>query len=211
MHRSDPADEPRPDAASPPRPAANPEQVTQLLRRWGNGEQHAVEQLLPLVYGELRGLAKRYLRRERQGHTLETSALVHEAYVRMIGQQKVEWRNRAHFFAISAQMMRRILVDHARAHLYKKRGGGAQKVSLDEALHVGAEPSQALVAVDDALKQLAEQDPDKARLVEMRFFGGLSHPEIAEVLDVSLSTVERQWRVARAWLYSHLEPSKDQG
>ena len=211
MSGSEKMTESDPQGPDPNPSRASNHQVTQLLQRWGDGEQQAFDQLLPLVYGELRGLARRYLRRERHGHTLETSALVHEAYVRMIGQQKVEWRNRAHFFAISAQMMRRILVDHARAHLYQKRGGGAQKVSLDEALHVGAEPSESLLAVDDALERLAEQDPEKARLVEMRFFGGLTHPEIAEVLDVSLSTVERQWRVARAWLYSALDESAGEG
>ncbi len=180
-------------------------QVTQLLQRWSDGEATAIEDLMPLVYDELRQLAKRYLRKERQGHTLETSALVHEAYVRLIDQNRVQWRNRAHFYAISAQTMRRILVDHARSHLYQKRGGGAVKVSLDEALHVGSESPAHLVALDEALERLSAKDQQKCRIVEMRFFGGLTHPEIAEVLEVSLSTVERQWRVARAWLYQALE------
>lgn len=180
-------------------------QVTQLLQRWSGGEEAAVEELLPLVYEELRGLARHYLRRERAGHTLETSALVHEAYVRLIDGSKVEWKGRSHFYGIAATTMRRILVDHARSHLYQKRGGGAAKVSLDEAYQLGTERPEDLVALDETLNQLAENDVQKARIVEMRFFGGLSHAEIAEVLGVSVSTVERQWRVARAWLYQALE------
>ena len=159
---------------------------------------------MPLVYDELRVRAKRYLVRERQGHTLETSALVHEAYVKLVDQDRAKWSNRSHFYAIAAQTMRRILVDHARAHLYQKRGGGAAKVELDEALRLGAEQPPDLVALDDALKRLATADPEQSQLVELRFFGGLSHPEIAEVLGVSLSTVERKWRLARAWLYQAL-------
>ncbi len=159
---------------------------------------------MPLVYEELRGLAKRYMVRERQGHTLETSALVHEAYVKLIDQARVQWSNRTHFYAIAAQTMRRILVDHARSHKYQKRGGGAPKVELDEALQLGTEQPPDLVALDDALKRLAAADPQQSQLVELRFFGGLSHPEIAEVLGVSLSTVERKWRLARAWLYQAL-------
>jgi len=173
-------------------------QVTELLERWSEGEETAFEELLPLVYEELRGLARHYLRKERAGHTLETSALVHEAYVRLIDGNKVEWKGRSHFYGIAANTMRRILVDHARSRLYQKRGGGMAKVSLDEAYQLGSERQEDLVALDEALNLLAENDVQKAKIVEMRFFGGLSHPEIAEVLGVSLSTVERQWRVARA-------------
>jgi RNA polymerase sigma factor (TIGR02999 family) len=180
-------------------------QVTELLERWGGGEETAAEELLPLVYEELRGLARNYLRKERAGHTLETSALVHEAYVRLTDGSKVEWKGRSHFYGIASNTMRRILVDHARSHLYQKRGGGAAKVSLDEAYQLGTERPKDLVALDEALNLLAENDGKKAQIVEMRFFGGLSQPEIAEVLGVSLSTVERQWRVARAWLYQFLE------
>lgn len=180
------------------------EEVTLLLRRWGDGEPEAMEALMPLIYSELRTIARRYLRREREGHTLETSALVHEAYFRLVDQNRVQWGGRSHFYAVAAQSMRRILVDHARGHRYQKRGGGAPRVPLDEAFHLGDERPVDLVALDDALKELAQEDPQKAQLVELRFFGGLSHPEIAEVLDVSLSTVERSWRLARAWLYRAL-------
>lgn len=181
------------------------QKVTRLLQRWGAGEEDALAALMPLVYDELRLLARSYLRKERSGHTLETSALVNEAYVRLIDQSEVDWQSRSHFYGIAAKTMRRILVDHARRQLYKKRGGGAHKVSLDEALHVGAERPEDLVALDEVLARLAENDPEKARLVELRFFGGLSQPEAAKVLGVSLSTVERQWRVAKAWLYQALE------
>jgi RNA polymerase sigma factor (TIGR02999 family) len=180
-------------------------EVTTLLHRWADGEAQAMEALMPLVYEELRGIARRYLRREREGHTLETAALVHEAYFRLVDQERVQWGGRSHFYAMAAQSMRRILVDHARAHRYQKRGGGAPKVSLEEAFHLGAERPVDVVALDDALQQLATEDPDKARLVELRFFGGLSHSEIAEVMQVSLSTVERSWRMARAWLYRALK------
>ncbi|MCP4660818.1 MAG: sigma-70 family RNA polymerase sigma factor [bacterium] len=182
----------------------SPNHVTQLLQRLTEGEQEAMQELMPLVYDEMRRMARRYLRSERPDHTLETSALVHEAYLKLTDQSRVQWRNRAHFYGIAAQTMRRILVDHARSHGYQKRGGDAQKVSLDEALHFDAERAPDLVALDDALKRLAETDPQKSQLVELRFFGGLSHPEIAEVLGVSTSTVERQWRLARAWLYRAL-------
>ncbi|MCP3963440.1 MAG: sigma-70 family RNA polymerase sigma factor [bacterium] len=179
--------------------------VTRLLQRWGEGEQEAMEALMPLVYGELRRLARRYLSRERPGHTLESAALVHEAYVKLIDQHRVQWRNRTHFYAIAAQTMRRILVDHARSHGYQKRGGGVRPVVLDEELKIGGEQPPDLVALDDAMKSLAEVDPEKSRLVELRFFGGLSHDEVAEVLGVSTSTAERQWRLARAWLYRALK------
>ena len=185
-------------------PERAPEQVTRLLQRWGDGDKQAMEALMPLVYDELRSLAKRYLVRERQGHTLETSALVHEAYVKLVGQADVRWSNRSHFYAIAAQTMRRILVDHARSHKYEKRGGGAPKVQLDEALQLGTEQPPDLIALDEALQRLAVADAQQSQLVELRFFGGFTHPEIAEVLGVSLTTVERKWRLARAWLYQTL-------
>jgi RNA polymerase sigma-70 factor, ECF subfamily len=162
--------------------------------------------LLPLVYGELRRLAAGYLRRERAGHTLQPTALVHEAYLRMIDQTQVHWQNRAHFFGVAAQMMRRILVDHARAHEAEKRGGEFQKLSLDENLDAsGGERDVNLVALDDALNRLAEMDPQKSKIVELRFFGGLSIEETAEVLGIGTATVIRQWRMARAWLYGQVQ------
>lgn len=179
--------------------------VTQLLAQWGGGDAQAMEELLPMVYEELRKLARGYLRKERPGHTLESGALVHEAYVRLIGQREVRWQNRSHFYGIAAQAMRRLLVDHARRHRFQKRGGGVRAVTLDDALGLGVERDLDVLELDDALKRLAETDPEKSRLVELRFFGGLSHPEIAEVMGVSLSTVERQWRLARARLYQALK------
>jgi RNA polymerase sigma factor (TIGR02999 family) len=176
--------------------------VTQLLLKWSEGDEAAVDQLMPLVYSELRGLARRHLKSERKNLTLETSALVHEVYLKLIDQSRVHWRNRAHFFAIAAQTMRRILVDHARSRASQKRGGEVHKVVLDEAAALPQDRPLDLVALDDALKLLAETDPRKSKLVVMRFFGGLTHDEIAEVLGVSTSTVERQWRLARAWLYN---------
>ena len=178
--------------------------VTALLKRWSGGEKAAQGPLLDLVYDELRRLAKRYLQRERRNHLLETKALVHEAYLRLVDQNRVEWANRAHFYAVASQTMRRILVDHARRRGHQKRGGDAERVDLDEALRVVEEIPTDLVALDDALRALAETDPEKSRLVEMRFFGGLSHAEIAEVMGVSVSTVDRSWRLAKAWLYQAL-------
>ena len=180
--------------------APSPQQVTQLLQAWGQGEDAALEQLIPLVHQELRRLARRYMFGERAGHTLQATALVNEAYVKLLGCQKVEWQNRAHFFAISAQVMRRILVDSARARGYQKRGGGIPKVTLDECLIGPKEKSKDLVALDDALKALAAVDPRKGQVVELRFFGGLSAEETATVLKVSPDTVLRDWRLAKAWL-----------
>jgi RNA polymerase sigma factor (TIGR02999 family) len=174
--------------------------VTQLLLAWNNGDEAALEQLLPLVYQELHRLAGRYLGRERGGHTLQTTALVHEAYLRLVDQKQVQWQNRAHFFAVAAQMMRRILVDYARARRGAKRGGGAQQVSLDEALVVSDERAADVVALDEALNALAEFDERKSKMVELRFFGGLSIEETAEVLNVSPGTVMRDWTLAKAWL-----------
>ncbi|HKY04067.1 MAG TPA: sigma-70 family RNA polymerase sigma factor [Blastocatellia bacterium] len=179
-------------------------EVTRLLVAWGDGDRAALDKLIPLVYEELRRLANRYMRREKPGHTLQTSALVNEAYLRLIDQRDVRWQNRAHFFAVSAQLMRRILVDHARGHARVKRGGGAVRVSLDEAAVVSQQKAEEIVALDDALTLLAEFDPRKSRLVELRFFGGLSAEETAEVLAVSTRTVEREWRLVKAWLRREL-------
>lgn len=182
----------------------SPSQVTQMLQRWGAGDERALDDLFPVVYEELRRLAKHYLRRERDNHTLETGALVHEAYVRLIGQEHVEWRSRAHFYGIAARTMRRILVDHARSRGYQKRGGDVPMEPLEAALQVTEDPPLDLVALDQALTRLAELDVQKAELVELRFFAGLTNEEIAELQGTSLSSVERQWRLARAWLYRAL-------
>ena len=179
-------------------------QITELLVAWGKGDQAALEKLTPLVYNELHRLASRYMGRERRDHTLQTSALVNEAYLRLIDWKSVQWQNRAHFFAVSAQFMRRILVDFARARDYAKRGGGARKVSLDEAALLPAERGADLVALDEALKELERLDARQSRVVELRFFGGLSHEEVAEVLNVSVGTVRRDWSLARAWLHRQL-------
>ena len=178
----------------------SPKGVTQLLVAWGDGDAAARDELMPLVYEELHRLAHRYMGRERIGHTLQTSGLVNEAYLRLIDQSQVHWQNRAHFFGIAAQMMRRILVDYARNRRYAKRGGSARQVSLDEAMIVSEERSAEVVALDDALKGLAEIDPRKSQIVELRFFGGLSIEETAEVLKVSPGTVMRDWTLAKAWL-----------
>jgi len=180
--------------------ATSPKEVTQLLIDWSNGDQAALDQLIPLVYDELRRLARSYMRRERPGHTLQTSALMHEAYLRLVDQRNVQWQNRAHFFGVAAQLMRRILVDHARSRSRAKRGGKAQIVSLAEPSTISAELSE-VIAVDQALNGLAELDARKSRIVEMKFFGGLTNEEIAEVLSVTTRTVEREWRKAKAWLY----------
>ena len=174
--------------------------VTRLLRAWGQGEDAALEELLPLVHQELRRLARRYMFGERPGHTLQTTALVNEAYLRLVNSRQVNWQNRAHFFAISAQLMRRILVDYARARGSQKRGGGVPKVTLDEELMAPQEKGHDLVALDDALKALAHIDPRKCKVIELRFFGGLSVDETAEVLKISPDTILRDWRLAKAWL-----------
>lgn len=180
--------------------------VTALLRAWGQGDAAAAERLVPLIYGELRRQAARHLRREnRRDHTLRPTALVHEAYLRLAGQRDAAWQNRGQFFAVAAQAMRRILVDHARRHRAAKRGRSWCRISLDEAgrrgLAMAAAPDVDLLALEEALGELAALDPEKARLVELRFFGGSSLEEIADVLEVSPSTVSREWRLARAWLY----------
>ena len=180
--------------------ASSSHAVTELLLEWRQGEQAALERLVPLVYAELRRIAHRYMNRERIGHTLQTTDLVNEAYLRLIDASQVRWHDRAHFFAISAQLMRRILVDFARSRRYLKRGGGAQKVSFDEALAVSPGQGRDLVALNDALEALAMKDNRKSRVVELRFFGGLSVEETAAVLGVSVDTVHRDWRLAKAWL-----------
>jgi RNA polymerase sigma factor (TIGR02999 family) len=177
-----------------------PEEVTQLLLDWSKGNREALDKLVPLVYDELRRLASRYMAKERPGHTLQTTALVNEAYLRLVDQRNVRWQNRAHFFAIASQLMRRIVVDHARNHARAKRGGGAHKVSLDEAAMLSQELAADLIALDDALKELAAIDPRKSEVVELRFFGGLSVEETAEVLKISSVTVMRDWSMAKAWL-----------
>jgi RNA polymerase sigma factor (TIGR02999 family) len=182
--------------------------ITQLLLDWSRGDQSALEALTPLVYDELRRLAASYMRRERPDHTLQSTALVHEAYVRLV-DQRVEWKSRSHFFGIAAQMMRRILVDHAKQHKSAKRGSGIRPVTLDEPLLVARQPSLDMVALDDALSALAAIEPKRAKIVELRFFGGLSNEEAAEVLQMSPATVQRQWAGARAWLYHEMNRSDE--
>ena len=179
-------------------------QVTELLVAWTHGDQHALEQLIPLVHEELRRLARRHMARQRKGHTLQPSALVNEAYMRLIDLSRVQWQDRAHFFAMSSRLMRRILVDHARARQSLKRGADAPQVSFDEALAVLPERALDLVALDDALEDLAAVDARKSQVIEMRFFGGLSVEETAEALKVSPDTVMRDWKLAKAWLLRQL-------
>ena len=178
----------------------SPQQVTQLLVAWGSGDQAARDELMPLVYEELRRLAHQCIRRERPGHTLQTSALLNEAYLRLIDQKNINWQDRAHFFGIAARLMRQVLVDYARKRRYAKRGGDVRRVPLDEAMIVSEERAADVVALDDALKLLAEIDPRQSQIVELRFFGGLSIDETAEVLAVSPGTVMRDWTLAKAWL-----------
>lgn len=182
-----------------------PQEVTELLIAWSDGDRGALDKLLPLVEAELRRIAHRQMRRERAGHMLQTTALVNEAYLRLVDQREVRWRNRAHFFALAAQMMRRILIDHARKLSYAKHGGGAAHVPLDEAAILTDERAAELVALDEALSDLAEVDGRKARVVELRYFGGLDIDEVAEVLKVSSDTVTREWKRARAWLRRELQ------
>jgi RNA polymerase sigma-70 factor, ECF subfamily len=177
------------------------DEITQLLLDWNNGDRAALDDLLPVVYRDLRRLAHHYMSRERAGHTLQTTALVNEVYLRLIDQRSVSWQNRAHFFGIASQLMRRILIDHARSRRYAKRGGGAHQVSLDESAIVSRERGAELIAIDDALSDLESYDARKSRIVELRFFGGLNIEETAEVLAISPTTVQREWRSAKAWLY----------
>ena len=182
----------------------SPEYLTGLLVAWTRGEESALAELTPLVHGELRRLARSHLRRERDNHTLQTDDLVNEAYLRLIDLSRVEWRDRAHFFALSARLMRRILVDYARSRLFQKRGGGAQRISIEVAHDVSIGRGTDLVALDDALAALATVDARKAQVVEQRFFGGLSITEVAETLKISEQTVMRDWRVAKLWLLREL-------
>jgi RNA polymerase sigma factor (TIGR02999 family) len=187
--------------------ASSRSDVTELLQRWSSGRQEALDELLPQIYGELRRLADSYLRRERSDHTLQATALVHEAFLKLVDQHAVSWKNRAHFFGIAAQAMRRILVDHARAHAAGKRGDGVRPVALDEALVPTDTPDIDLLALDEVLTRLAAIDSRQSRVVELRFFGGLTMEETAEVLDISPATVGREWTLARAWLYAELQQS----
>jgi RNA polymerase sigma factor (TIGR02999 family) len=184
----------------------DPGELTQLLIAWSKGDARALEQLTPLVYAELRKIAHRYMNRERAGHTLQTTAVVHEAFLRLLGNPQESWQNRAHFYAIAAQMMRRILVDYARANLRAKRGGETIRVALEDIDATVTEPAldPDLIALDAALEKLAEIDPRRGRVVELRFFGGLSVEETAHVLQVAPDTVVRDWRVAKAWLFRYL-------
>ena len=184
-----------------------PYEVTQLLIAWSNGDQVARERLMSVVYEELHRLARRYMRNESPGHTLQTSALVHEAFIRLVDQRNVHWQNRSHFFGIAAQTMRRILVDYARSRNFAKRGGGAVKLSLEEGLIVSEERTEQVVAVHEALEELAKIDPRQAQIVELKFFGGLSNEEAAAMLTVSPGTVARDWTMAKAWLRREISKS----
>jgi RNA polymerase sigma factor (TIGR02999 family) len=181
--------------------------VTRLLKAWSDGDQAALTELMPTVYAEIRKLARSYLRRERSDHTLQATALVHEAYVRLVDQRAVRWQNRAHFFGIAAQIMRRILVDHARMQKADKRGAGERPIELDQGIELAADNRIDFVALDDALKTLATLDPRQARIVELRFFGGLSIEETGEIVQLSPATIKREWAAARLWLRRELERS----
>ena len=184
-------------------PTISPQEVTQLLADWGKGDRSALDKLLPLVHAELRKIARRQISQERPGHTLQATALINEAYLKLLGQGQFEWHNRAHFFAVCAQIMRHILIDHARAHAREKRGGGAIRVSLHDAdaAVMAGEKAEHLIALEDALRSLERVDPQKGRIVELRYFGGLSIEETAEVLNISPRTVRREWQRSKAWLY----------
>lgn len=182
--------------------------VTQLLASVRHGQSGAAEALLPVVYQELRRIAASYMRRERGNHTLQATALVHEAYLQLVDQTRVEWQNRAHFFGVAAQLMRRILVEHARAHNAAKRGGSAPKMAIDDALNYFPNQDLTIISLEDALQTLERLDERQSKIVELKFFGGLTTEEIAEVMGISTATVEREWRSARAWLYSELAQLK---
>ena len=186
--------------------ATSQHEVTKLLRRWREGDKQALDVLTPLVYDELHRLAHQYLSRERPGHTLQTTALVNEAYLRLVEQKDVAWQSRAHFFAVSAQIMRHILVDHARQRASAKRGGEFQKVELDGEAIVSHERAAELVALSDAMEALEKIHPRRSKVVELRYFGGLNNKEASEILKVSETTIERDWRFAKAWLYRELRP-----
>lgn len=191
--------------------AAASEDVTELLMEWRGGDQSALDRLLPLVYAELRKVARRCLHGERREHTMQTTGLVHEAYLRLVQSNRVQWRDRAHFFALTSQLMRRVLIDEARKRAVNKRGGGLTRVALDDVLVAVAEPSVDLMALDEALSHLTALAPRKARIVEMRFFGGLTIEETAEVLGVSTDIVKREWRTAKLWLSRELTTAAKRG
>ncbi len=182
-----------------------PERVTQLLINWNKGDRSALDEMLPLVYDELRRIAVRYMNREKSEHTLQPTALVHEAYMRLVDQKQVDWKNRAQFFGVAAEMMRRILVNHAIQKQTDKRGGDALRVTLSDANELSNESDTNLIALDEALTRLKEFDLRKSRIVELKFFGGLTTAEIAEVLQVSVATIEREWSLARAWLFREVK------
>ncbi|HTT17931.1 MAG TPA: sigma-70 family RNA polymerase sigma factor [Candidatus Sulfotelmatobacter sp.] len=184
--------------------APSSSEVTSLLRAWSRGEEDALQKLMPLVYDQLHAAARRYMAGERVGHTLQTTALIHETYLRLVNIRQVEWKDRAHFLAVCAQLMRRILIDFARSRSYQKRGGAAPHINFDEKLIVGVEPDFNLVALDDALNRLAQVDERKSKVVELRFFGGLDIKETAEVMQVSPDTVMRDWKLAKVWLLREL-------
>ena len=188
---------------------ATPSPVTDLLLRWGEGDESALDRLLPLVYDELHRIARKHMGHENAGHSLQATALVNEAYLRLVDAQSVPWRDRAHFLAVSARIMRHILVDHARARRFQKRGGDAARVTLDEALIVSSEPASDLVALDDALEALTKFDERKSRVIELRFFGGLTVEETASVLKVSADTVMRDWRLAKVWLQREMRTQRE--
>jgi RNA polymerase sigma factor (TIGR02999 family) len=190
--------------------AQGPQNITELLVGYGRGDKEALDQLMPIVYDELRRQAARYLRREQPGHTLQTTALIHEAYVRLVDQRNVQWQNRAHFFGIAAQLMRRILVDHARTKKRVKRGGSDVRVSLDDATVAVKGQDLDVVALDEALDRLAQIDEQQSRVVELRFFSGLTVEETAEVMHISKATVKRDWSMAKAWLHRELSGDTDQ-
>ena len=182
-----------------------PENLTGLLVEWREGDKAALDRLMPLVYDELRRIAHRYVQHERTGHTLQTSALVNEAYLRFAGQRQVNWQNRGHFFAATAQVMRHILIDYARRRRYAKHGGEVQQVSIQDAAEMSMQRADELIALEEALEELSKIDPRKGQVVELRYFGGLSLEETAEVLEISLMTVRRDWRAAKAWLYRRMK------
>ena len=182
-------------------------EVTRLLKEWSNGEEQALDRLVPQIHSELRKLAASYLRKERPDHTLQPTALVNEAFLKLVDQRAVKWQNRAHFFGIAAQAMRRILVDYARAHAAGKRGDGAPKVPLEDGMLIGGTMNIDLLALDEALTRLAAMDPQQSRVVELRFFGGLTMEETAEVMHISPATVGREWRMAKSWLFAEIRRS----
>ena len=188
----------------PARPASDDPGITQLLAAWSNGDESALDAIVPLVYDELHRMARRFMARQNPGHTLQPTALINEAFIKLVGNENKEWKDRAHFFGVAAQAMRHILVDYARSRNYAKRGAGAQRVELDQALMVTQERSGDIVALDDALNELSKVDPRKSQVVELRYFGGLTVEETAEVLKVSTVTIMRDWSLAKAWLYREL-------